>query len=131
MTTRMTRKEFCGSLLGATVLLLVQGCGGGSGYSSDPTAAGSPPPAGGGGGGTPSTGCTPAISANHGHVLTIPLADLDSATDKTYDIQGTALHTHSVTLTAAELRTLKTGAAVTTVSSTGGSHTHDITITCM
>lgn len=129
MTTRMTRKEFCGSLLGGTVLLLVQGCGGGgSSYGGDPATSASPPPAGGG---TPGTGCTPTISANHGHMLTIPLADLDSATDKTYDIQGTALHAHSVTLTAADLRTLKTGAAVTTISTTGGSHTHDISITCM
>jgi hypothetical protein len=117
MATGMTRKVFCGSALGATVLLLIESCGGGgSSYSA--------------GTGTVA-GCGNTIAANHGHVLTIALADLDSATDITYNIQGSADHNHTVTLTVAQLRTLKTGASVSTVSSTTLSHQHDIVITCM
>ncbi len=119
MATGMTRKGFCSSVLGATALLLIQSCGGGgSSYGS-------------GTGATAGVGCSNTIAANHGHILTIALADLDSVTDKTYDIVGSADHSHSVTLTVAQLRTLKTGASVTTISSTTLSHQHDIVITCM
>jgi hypothetical protein len=122
----MTRKKFCSSVASATVLLLIQACGGGgSGYSgSAPTS--SPPPTSSGGG-----GCSDTIAGNHGHVLSVAAADLDSATDMSYDIQGTADHTHTVVLTVAQLRTLKTGASVNTTSSTTLSHMHDITITCI
>jgi hypothetical protein len=122
MTTGMTRKDFCSSALGATLLLLIESCGGGgSSYSA--------------GTGTVA-GCGNTIALNHGHVLTIALADLDSPTDTTYNIQGSADHNHTVTLTVAQLRTLKTGASISTVSSitvspTTGSHQHDIVITCM
>jgi hypothetical protein len=119
MTTGMTRKGFCGSVLGATALLLIQSCGGG-GSSYSGTA-----------GATAGVGCSNTIAANHGHILAIALADLDSVTDKTYNIQGSAEHNHSVTLTVAQLRTLKTGASVTTISSTTLDHQHDIAITCM
>ncbi len=126
MTTRMTRKEFCGSILGGTVLLFIQGCGGGgSNYTAAP--ASPPPPSVG----NVSTACSDTIANNHGHVLTIALADLDSATDKTYDIQGSADHTHSVTLTVAQLATLKSGGSVSSTSTTSFAHQHEITVTCM
>lgn len=132
MTMNMTRKDFCGALLGGTVLLFIQGCGGGgsdSGSTMDsatPTPTPSPPS-----GGNPSSGCTDSIAANHGHVLAVALADLDSATDKTYDIQGGADHTHTVILTVSQLRALKTGVSVSTTSSTTLAHQHDIAISCI
>ena len=67
----ITRKGFVGALTGGTVLLLLKGCGGGG---SD----------GAYGGGTVlvcgASGI--AIAGNHGHVLTILRAELDSLTDK-------------------------------------------------
>jgi hypothetical protein len=61
----------------------------------------------------------------------LPPADRDSMTDMTYDIRGTADHTHSVTLTSAQLALLKTpGATVTVVSTNTGFHTHDVTVSC-
>jgi hypothetical protein len=121
MAAGITRKNFCRSVLGSTALLLIESCGGGgSGDSSPPGAA-----AGAG------AGCGNTIAANHGHILTIALTDLDSATDISYNILGIADHTHSVTLTVAQLRTLKTGASVGTTSSTSFSHQHDIVITCL
>lgn len=142
MTTGMTRKDFCGTLLGGSVLLLIQSCGGGgsdySGAAATPAPASSsapptptPTPTPTPGGASASVGCSNTISANHGHVLAVALADLGSASDKTYDIQGGADHSHSVLLTVDQLRSLKTGASVTTTSSMAFDHQHQIVITCL
>jgi hypothetical protein len=63
-------------------------------------------------------------------VLAIPVADLSSTVDKTYDIQGSADHTHSVTFTAAQLAQLKAGTAVIVTSSTTLAHSHAINELC-
>jgi hypothetical protein len=81
---------------------------------------------------TNAVSCTPPqIAGNHGHTITIALPDLDSATDKSYPIQGTSGHPHMVVLTVANLRALKSGATVQ-VTSTAASdgHTHVVTIMC-
>jgi hypothetical protein len=111
MSEAMTRKAFCARLMGGSVVLWIQACGGGG--DSGPTA-----------------GCTDTIAANHGHVLTIAKTDLDSPTDKVYDIQGSAVHNHTVTLTVAQLRTLKAGTNVTVTSSTTAAHEHSVSILC-
>jgi len=80
---------------------------------------------------TPSLGCGSTFDFNHGHVLTVLRSDLDSTTAVSYDIQGTADHTHTVTLTVAQLATLKTGASVTVVSTTTDFHQHIITVSCV
>ena len=72
----------------------------------------------------------PEIVGNHGHELVIPAADLDSATDKTYSIQGTSIHDHMVTFTVAQLGMLKAKTPVTVTSTLTG-HTHSITATCI
>jgi hypothetical protein len=121
MTTQWTRKDFLAATASGTVLLLLQACGGGS---SDGDGAGS---------GADSTDCGAsgaAISGNHGHVLEIPATDLDSATDMTYGIQGTSGHSHAVTLTAAQLASLKAGASVTVTSTTVLQHDHMVTASC-
>jgi hypothetical protein len=117
MTAPMTRKAFCGALAGSSVALLFQACGGGGD-------APAPAPAPGG------TGCSDTIAANHSHTLVIATADLDSATDKVYDIQGGATHSHSVTLSVAQLRALKSGMTVNVTSSTTLTHEHGVTILC-
>ncbi len=130
MTKRMTRKEFGVSVLGATLLLLIQSCGGGGtdpGVAMAPEPPAPPPP----GGGVASVGCSNTIAGNHGHVLAIALADLDSATDKTYDILGNADHSHTLTLTVTQLRTLKTGASVSTSTTTNFAHQHAVVVTCL
>ncbi len=126
----MTRKTFCASLAGSTVTLWLQGCGGG-GYSS-------------GGGGT-TTGSTcgasgPDISANHGHALTIPKADLDSLTAKTYDLSAGSFdsHLHTVTFSVPQLATLKGGGSVTVNAPSPaalpgywGAHAHSVIATVL
>ncbi|KQW02266.1 hypothetical protein [Rhizobacter sp. Root1221] len=121
----MTRKGFLGAATGGAILLLLQACGGGdddnSNGSSNSGAAAAPQ--------CSSTGA--AISGNHGHVLAIAAADLDSATDKTYSIAGTSSHDHSVTFTPAQLQALKAGQSVTVASTTTFQHAHDVTATCV
>ena len=111
----MTRKDFCASVFGSSVILWLQGCGGGGDYSS-------------GSGSTLVCGATGnAIAGNHGHSLAIPRADLDSPTDKTYAFTGSD-HSHNVTFTPAQLQQLKGGATVIVTSTSGsgsyGVHTH-------
>ena len=115
-----TRKVFLRQLAGGAWLLALGGCGGGgSGYGDTATA-------------TPSSsaGCAAAIADNHGHVLSIPAADLDSAVDKTYSIQGSADHSHQVSFTAAQLALLKGGKAVVVTTSVTLGHNHAITESC-
>jgi hypothetical protein len=127
MKTMMTRKGFLGAAAGGTVLLLLQACGGGDGDGgTSPNPPPNPPP--GGPSGCSSTGA--AISGNHGHSLSIPAADLDSTTARTYGIQGGANHPHTITLTPAQLAQLKAGQSVTVNSSTDLSHDHSVMITC-
>jgi len=121
----ITRKEFCERMLGSSVVvLLFGGCGGGGDYASSSAPSPSPSAAGTCG----ASGA--AISGNHGHALTVPRADLDSTAGITYDIRASADHSHTVTLTAAQLSALKAGQMVTVTSSTTLSHNHDVTVTC-
>ena len=90
---------------------------------------------GGGGGGLTSCGASNvAISANHPapHTLSVPVADLDSPMDMTYNIQGASDHPHTITLTVAQLAALRTGPVVV-MSTTDGAmpHSHNVTVTCV
>ena len=116
----ISRKQFCASLAGATVTLWLQGCGGGGG---DGGGRSTPPPTSGGicGAGTSN------ITGNHGHTLTIPRVDLDSATSKTYTLAAGNGHTHTVTFTPAQLTLMKSGGSATVTSSTDAGHEHHVT----
>jgi len=127
----MTRRSFGSSLTGSTMVLLLQGCGGGGGYSSGGASAGGTSSVCGAGAGD--------ISGNHGHVLTILKADLDSPTDRTFAL-GLSIdgHSHNVSFTVAQLAALKAGGSVAVTSTItvaaaayGGTHDHIVTATVM
>jgi hypothetical protein len=84
----------------------------------------------GGDGGGGDGSCSESISANHGHVMSVPQADVDAGSEKTYDITGSADHPHQVTLTADDFTTLAGGGSVTVASSTDSAHSHMVTVTC-
>jgi hypothetical protein len=75
-------------------------------------------------------GTTVRIAANHGHVLVVSMDDVAAGVDKTYDIMGTAAHTHSVTVTADQFAMLQTNHTITTTSTVASSHSHGITVMC-
>ncbi len=108
-----TRREL---LIGAASLALVPACG------TSTTSGMRDAPAG--------PTCSSQISANHGHVLSVPGADLAATRDHDYNIAGSAGHSHTVTLTQAQLTMLASGATVTVTSTLGGGHTHDCTVHC-
>lgn len=116
-TDMLDRKTFLIDLAGAAGVLVFGGCGGGDGASAGP-----PMPAAG--------TCGAAIQDNHGHVLTIPIADLDSTTPRTYSIQGSADHSHNVTFSVAQLAQLKAGQIVSVMSTVTLSHSHAIDERC-
>jgi VCBS repeat-containing protein len=79
------------------------------------------------------SGCSESISANHGHALSVPVADLDSPTPRTYSIMGAAVHDHQVTFSVQQLQQLKAGTAVTVTSTAfaGDGHFHSVMVTCV
>jgi hypothetical protein len=134
----MTRKQFLSTISKAAVAAVgvatLAACGGGDDDGSTPQPdannAGTPD-----GGGTAKSctdnGTNTAISANHGHVMTVSKEDVIAGTEKTYDIQGTAGHPHSVTLTAADFTALQGGTMAVEVSTNNAGHTHTCTVTCV
>ena len=125
----LTRKQFLSFLgkatLAAAAVPLVASCGGDDGGGD-----GAGTPDGGGGGDCVANGTEVAITANQGHALTVPAADVEAGVERTYDITGSSAHSHAVTLTAAHFTMLQAGEAVTISSTSGGAHTHDVTVTC-
>jgi hypothetical protein len=80
-------------------------------------------------------GTTSQIETNHGHTLSVPVADINAGVDKTYTFGGTADHTHSLTLTAADFAQLRQNMgtqrnSTTNASITFGSHLHTVLISC-
>ena len=119
----ISRKRFVEAMASGSAVLLFTSCGGGGSYNGGAPA---PAPAPNG------TSCSPAvISDNHGHALVIAKSDLDSSSPMTYDIHGTADHTHSVTFSAAQLAQLKAGTTVSVSSSVTLSHDHTVSVSCM
>lgn len=132
---KLNRTEFLRSALalagvgiGAAGLVA---CSNDNGYGGNSPATGTG--ATGGGGLTDACDTTPpkdTIAGNHGHVLTVTAADAAAGVDKTYDIMGSASHTHSVTITAAMFAMLETGVTIMTNSTVTASHDHAITVVC-
>jgi len=76
-------------------------------------------------------GAATSISSNHGHSLAVAAVDVQAGVEKTYMIQGTSGHDHSITLTAANFTTLGSGQGLDIVSTAGGGHTHIVTVFCV
>jgi hypothetical protein len=116
----LTRKDFLVLLVGSAAAA----CGG---SSSSPTPSGN----------CAANGSTSIISQNTGHVLNVTKADIAAGAAKTYDIQGTdTTHTHSVTLTAADMVALQGNLQALETSTAGNaagqpSHTHQIQVVCV
>lgn len=123
----MTRKQFLRTMVGAGVgavgVAALAACGGddGGGKTIDAPAGGSCT--------TPNT----VIATNHAgalHAMTVAIADVNAGVTKAYDIMGASLHTHTVTISAAQFAMLKTGQTLTLTSTEGAVHTHTVTVTC-
>jgi hypothetical protein len=96
---------------GATITLL--GCGGGG---KDATPAPTPTPVG---------DRSAIIENNHGHEAKITSAQLAAGNALTLNIQATATHNHTVTLTAEEVVMVRNGTQLIKLTSTSG-HAHSV-----
>ncbi len=83
-----------------------------------------------GGEGACTTDVEGTIGNNHGHALTLPLADIMAGGMQSYDIQGDSPHPHDVTLSADDFASLQAGDTVEVESTDGGGHTHMVTVRC-
>jgi hypothetical protein len=54
----------------------------------------------------------------------------NAGVEKTYNIQGTADHNHTVTLTASDFTKLKANTGISETSSSASAHTHLIEVGC-
>jgi len=75
-------------------------------------------------------GTISVISNNHGHILTVPKADVIAADWKSYSFTGNADHSHSVMVSSANFTTLKSNLQISVNSTSGDGHTHNATISC-
>ena len=116
----LDRKEFLTGVASVAATLVVNACGG---DDSEGTTTG-------GGDGNCNDDIDVVITGNHGHELSIPSADFDSGQGKTYNIQGTSAHSHSITLTAQDFTELKAGKKITKESTNDSGHTHPMQIIC-
>lgn len=85
---------------------------------------------GGGGKNCLDNGTQSSIGSNHGHSLTVSKADVTAGTEKTYNIQGSSPHPHTVTITATNFTTLKGNNSISVTSSADDGHTHSVTVSC-
>jgi len=115
-------KKIAGTLLIGIPAYTMLGCS-----SSDDSGITPPPPTNAD---CLANGTQSSIGANHGHTLTVSVADIQSGTDKQYSIQGGSGHNHDVTVTAANFNTLKSNQQIQITSTSGGGHTHSVTISC-
>lgn len=117
----LTRKEFLSTVMtaaaGAAGAALLVACGG----SSDDDD---------GGGNCLMSGASTSIGANHGHTMAVAAADVTAGVAKTYDIRGSADHTHSVTVSAGAFTMLASNQTAMTISTTVDNHSHSIMISC-
>lgn len=120
----MTRKQFLRSILGAGAgaigVAAIAACGDDGGGSSD--AAGK---------NCLTNGTNASIGTNHGHTLTVSVADVTAGAEKTYDITGTSAHAHMVTISAAQFTMLKANTSIMVTSTSDGTHTHTVSVTCL
>jgi hypothetical protein len=116
----ITRKDFLWTLIGLSAAAAVAAC----------TDAGESPAPDAGGPSCTANGAAAAIGTNHGHTLAVSKEDVAAGADRTYQIQGSSGHGHTVAVTAAMFATLKGGGSVSATSSNDAGHTHAVTLTC-
>jgi hypothetical protein len=124
MADEITRKQFLQAGAATLVVTSLGACASDDGDSEDGADSGDD------GGGDCSGGATANIATNHGHDMAVAAGDITAAAAMDYDITGTADHSHTVSLTAADMDTLAAGESVSVTSSSDAGHTHQVTITC-
>lgn len=122
-STAVTRREFTleaalALLAGCVITVSDIACGDDNSSNTNP-ANPSPTPA----------DINGSVSANHGHVAVVTAAQITATNAVSLNIQGTATHNHTVSLSQADLQTLNNRQAVSRDSSNDNGHMHTVTFT--
>jgi hypothetical protein len=120
VTRRKFTLEAALTILAGCVIMIADACGGKDDTPTNP----SPAP----------TDIAGTISANHGHTATVTAARITAGDAFVLDIQGTAAHHHTLSLSQADMQTLKNRQPVSRdsssdVSASAGLHLHTVTFT--
>jgi len=118
------RREFVKLLVFFGTGAALAACGGSDSSTQDGNT--NPPPPGD----CAANGAKGGISLNHGHVLMVPKEDFSAGMDKTYNIQGSATHNHTIALTADQLAMILAGTHVSVTSSVTNDHAHQVSVFC-
>jgi len=119
----LTRRDFtleaALALLAGCVITISDACGGSSTNPSMPS---------------PPVDITGVFSANHGHAAVVTGAQITAGSAVVLNIQGTAVHSHTLSLSQTDLQTLRNRQAVSRdsssdLSNTFGLHLHTVTFT--
>ncbi len=117
----MTRNEFLRSMLGigagVGAVAFLASCGDDGGSAVDAA-------------GNTCTNPVNQIEGNHGHMVTIPIADVEAGEAKMYAFTGGG-HEHNLSISATQFGQIKNGQTLNITSTTGGGHTHMVTIMCV
>jgi hypothetical protein len=70
------------------------------------------------------------LGRNHGHVLAVSFADVTEGAEKTYKFTGTSGHSHAVTLSADDMKSLLEGKVLRTKSTSDNGHAHRVVARC-
>jgi len=70
------------------------------------------------------------VSSNHGHSINVTKADISAGIEKQYDIQGSSIHSHLVTVSASDFALLASNQQIQITSTSGDSHVHSVTVSC-
>jgi hypothetical protein len=119
MDERISRKQFLKSTLGVAgagaLIGALASCGKGNSPSNTACANGA---------------VNGTITGNHGHTLMVPVEDIRAAAQKTYSIQGTSTHNHTVTITPDQFAQLGQNQTFSVMSTTDSAHSHSVTVQC-
>jgi len=70
------------------------------------------------------------IGPNHGHELTVSKDDVSAGVEKSYIIQGSSSHRHTVIISSSHFESLKINNGVEIESSKNSNHEHLVFVSC-
>jgi hypothetical protein len=140
ITMQITRKELLKAAVawggaGIALAFLESACGPNGNAPSDPLGGGGQPDLGspdsdGGLAYCPNGAQNGIVTANHGHSLYVPRADIEAAQPVEYNIRGTSPHPHYLPLTAEHFAMLAQNQSFRITSTNNAGHTHDVEVMC-
>jgi len=75
-------------------------------------------------------GTSGSVSANHGHSINVPRADVELGVEKQYSIRGSANHNHVITVSTSDFASLRINQQISVTSTNDSGHIHSVTISC-